>query len=162
MNLKVESRPVVIAVPTQLIDEKLGRVEHARGLDEEAPSQCARFVQIGLMQRTRRLLDQKVAAERRRLKSFDDLLGEGAEAHGLVHLAAGGFECRRSERRAHGVREELELPGLRRGDETGPEDGPATKVQLRDFVNVLLVAEAAVLPEVPAAEAPGNAAVVEV
>ena len=62
-------------------------------------------------------------------------------AHGarLVHRFTGLVEQTALQVLPHLRREEIKLPRLDRGDETGPEDRPPAEAQLRLLVDVILV-----------------------
>ena len=79
-------------VKPQLVDEQLGRVEHAGGLGEEFVFGGAVSLKVWLVQGPGRLFDEEIGREPRVVEPLHDLLGHAAHRHRLVHLLAGAVE----------------------------------------------------------------------
>ncbi len=119
------------SVQPGLVDEKFGRIENARGLDEELARRRAVRQQVRLVQRPRRLVDMEIVRNRAVAEVGDQLAGLAAQRQRHVHPLTGKIQVFVLQGRPDRVGEEVQLPILRLRDETRPEDRPPAEHELR-------------------------------
>jgi hypothetical protein len=137
---------------TNLVDEEFGGVEDAGGLGEELVLRRAVGFKIWLVEGAGGLLDREVLRQRTLPQSGDQRSCRGSHGAGFVHHLAGFVEQAARQVLAHLGWEETQFAALDGRNQTGPEDGAATEVELRLLADVVLRTGISALPERVAAE----------